>query len=272
MPFGPYDNSPLIAELYDHTPIYAARADIPFYVDCARQAGGKVLELGCGTGRIVIPTATAGCEVVGVDASVNMLARCREKLARRPAAVQKRARLVQGSMTDFNLDERFALITAPFRSFHHLLHAEEQLDCLRAVHRHLAPGGRFVLDFFHTNPIYLHDPSFREEREEFGEVQLPDGRSFRRAWRIAAYRRAEQINEIEFIYYVTHADGTKERIVEPFPLRYFFRFEVEHLLARAGFRLAALYGDFDRSPLRDDSPEMIFVAEKEGTSGPKGPD
>jgi len=261
--FGPYDNNPLVAELYDHTPIYAARADVGFYVDCARRANGKTLELGCGTGRILIPTAAAGCEVVGLDASANMLALCRTKLERQPTAVQKRARLVQGSMTDFTLEDSFALVTAPFRAFQHLLQADEQLECLRAVHRHLAPGGRFVFDVFHPNPRYLHDPEYLGEREEFGEVSLPDGRSFRRAWRIAAYRRAQQINEIEFIYYVTHADGTKERIVEPFPLRYFYRYELEHLLARAGFRLAALYGDFDCTPLRDDSAEMIFVAEKD---------
>ena len=261
--FGPYDNNPLVAELYDHTPLYAAREDIGLYVDCARQANSPVLELGCGTGRILIPTAAAGCEIVGLDASANMLARCRTKLERQPTAVQKRVRLVQGSMTDFMLEESFALVTAPFRVFQHLLRVEDQLECLRAVHRHLAPGGRFVFDVFHPNPRYLHDPEYLEEREEFGEVTLPDGRSFRRTWRIAAYRRAEQINEIEFIYYLTHADATKERIVEPFPLRYFFRFELEHLLARAGFRVAALYGDLDRSPLRDDSPEMIFVAEKD---------
>jgi SAM-dependent methyltransferase len=269
--FGPYDDHPLIAELYDHTPIYAGRADGAFYVECAKMGSGKTLELGCGTGRILVSTAVAGCEIVGLDASTNMLARCRMKLERQPTAVQKRARLVEGSMADFNLRETFALITAPFRSFQHLLRMEEQLGCLRAVHRHLAPGGRFVFDCFHTNPIYLHDPTVREEKEEFGEVPLPDGRSFRRAWRIAAWHRAEQVNEVEFIYYVTHADGTKERIVVPFPLRYFFRFELEHLLARAGFRLAALYGDFDRSPLRDDSPEMIFMAEKDEISEPKGP-
>ncbi len=261
--FGPYDDNPLVAELYEHTPIYAARADVGFYIACARQANGATLELGCGTGRILIPTAAADCEIVGLDASVNMLARCRTKLERQPPAVRKRVRLVQASMTDFTLEESLALVTAPFRVFQHVLRAEDQLQCLRAVHRHLAPGGRFVFDVFHPNPRYLHDPEYLEEREEFGEVTLPDGRSFRRTWRIAAYRRAEQINEIEFIYYLTHADGTKERIVEPFPLRYFFRFELEHLLARAGFRVAALYGDLNRSPLRDDSPEMIFVAEKD---------
>ncbi len=260
---GLYDRNPLFAELYDHTPIYAARADVPFYVGYARQASGKTLELGCGTGRILIPTAAAGCEVVGLDASGFMLERCRTKLERQPTEVRKRARLVQANMTDFNLDESFALITIPFRGFQHLLRAEEQLNCLSCVHRHLAPGGRLIFDAFHPNPRYLHDPEYLEEREEFGETPLPDGRSFRRTWRIAAYRRAEQINGIEFIYYLTHADGTKERIVEPFPLRYFYRYEVEHLLARAGLRLTNLYGDFDRTPLRDDSTEMIFVAERD---------
>jgi len=260
---GPYDDNPLVAELYDHTPIYAARQDIPFYVDSARQANGPTLELGCGTGRILIPTAAAGCEIVGLDASGFMLERCRLKLERQPTEVQKRARLVQANMTGFDLGESFALITIPFRGFQHLLRVEEQLGCLDAVRRHLAPGGRLLFDAFHPNPRYLHDPEYLEEREEFEETPLPDGRRFRRTWRIAAYRRAEQINEIEFIYYLTHVDGTNERIVEPFPLRYYYRFELEHLLARAGFRLEALYGNFDRSPLRDDSPEMIFVAEKD---------
>jgi hypothetical protein len=65
------------------------------------------------------------------------------------------------------------------------------------------------------------------------------------------------------IFRVTHADGRQERLVMAWTLRYFFRYEVEHLLARSGFRLEALYGNFDGSPLRDTSPEMIFVAEVE---------
>lgn len=260
---GLYDRSPLFAELYDHTPLYAARGDVAFYVDCARQASGATLELGCGTGRILIPTAAAGCAVLGLDASGFMLERCRLKLERQPTDVQERARLVQANMTGFDLGEPFALVTIPFRGFQHLLRVEDQLGCLNAVHRHLAPGGRLIFDVFHPNPRYLHDPEYLEEREEFEETPLPDGRRFRRTWRIAAYRRAEQINEIEFIYYLTNADGSKERIVELFPLRYFFRYELEHLLARAGFKLAALYGDFDRTALRDDSPEMICVAEKQ---------
>jgi len=253
-----------IAEYYDATPLYANRADIGFYLACAAEADGKVLELGCGTGRVLIPMAAAGHSIVGLDLSPDMLARCREKLRAQPPAVQARVKLVEGSMTSFDLGEAFSLVTLPFRSFQHLLTVDDQLACLACLRRHLGPGGRVVFDIFHPNFVMLHDPAFAQEREEFPEIELPDGRRFRRASRVAAFRRAEQINEVEIITYVRHPDGRQERLVSAFPIRYFFRYEVEHLLARAGMRLQALYGDFERSPLRDDSPEMIFVAEKTG--------
>jgi len=78
---------------------------------------------------------------------------------------------------------------------------------------------------------------------------------------VAAFHRAEQRNDVEMIFSIRHPDGHQERLVFAWPLRYFFRYEVEHLLARCGFKVSAEYGDFDRTPIRDDSPEMIFVAE-----------
>jgi len=75
--FGGYEDQAFVAEFYDFDPIYAVRPDVEFYVDLARSAGGTVLELGCGTGRILIPTAAAGCEIVGLDISEYMLAKCR---------------------------------------------------------------------------------------------------------------------------------------------------------------------------------------------------
>jgi hypothetical protein len=80
--------------------------------------------------------------------------------------------------------------------------------------------------------------------------------------RVLAVRRAEQVIEVEIVYELTSPDGSVERVVHAFALRYFFRYEVEHLLARCGFHIAALYGNYDRSPLEDGSPEMIFVADK----------
>jgi len=260
--YGGYEDHPFIAELYDYVPGYAGRRDVEFCVEYARSAGGPVLELGSGTGRVLIPAAAAGCRIVGLDLSEYMLAECRRKLAAQPDEVRKRVRLVQGDMTAFDLGESFSLITMPFRPFQHLLLVESQLACLRCANRHLVMGGKLILDLFQVKLHRITGPAPTEEAEEFSGVELPDGKKFARASRIVAYHRAEQFNDVEHIYYVTHPGGRTERLVHAFPFRYFFRYEVEHLLARCGFRVAALYGNYDRSPLVDDSPEMIFVAEK----------
>lgn len=171
-------------------------------------------------------------------------------------------------MTSFDLGKTFRLILIPFRPFQHLQTVDEQMACLRAAHRHLEPGGRLVVDLFHPDPRRLHDPACTKESPLHEEVKLPDGRRVRLAERVAAFRRSEQVNDVELIYYVTHPDGRTERLVHAFPVRYFFRYEVEHLLARCGFRVADLFGNFDHSPITNDSPEMLFVAEKVAPSRP----
>ncbi|MBN1580198.1 MAG: class I SAM-dependent methyltransferase [Anaerolineae bacterium] len=260
--FGGYEEQSFLAELYDHIPGYAGRPDLDFYLTLARQAEGSILELGCGTGRVLIPTAQAGCRVVGLDHSRYMLAKCEEKLAAQPQETRERVRLVQETMVNFELEERFALVTTPFRPFQHLISVEEQLSCLRCANRHLHMGGKLVLDLFQVNLRYLVDPVVGEEREDFKGVPLSEGRTMRRANRVVACHRTEQYNDVEIIFYVTYPDGHTERLVQAFPFRYFFRYEIEHLLARCGFGVRDLYGSFDGSPLADDSPEMIFVAEK----------
>ena len=259
---GVYENEAFVAEYYDFNPVCAGRKDVGFYVDLSRAAGGPVLELGCGTGRILLPIAQAGCRVVGLDSAEPMLARCRAKLEREPHEVRKRVRLVHASMAEFDLGEKFHLVTAPFRSFQHLRSVEDQLACLRSAHRHLVSGGRLVLDLFQTDARRMHDPAFMKESQNFPEVTLPDGRKLRLTERTAAFHRAEQANDVELIYNVTHPDGRTERLVMAFTVRYFFRYEVEHLLARGGFRVVELFGNYNRSPLRNDSSEMVFIAEK----------
>jgi SAM-dependent methyltransferase len=260
--FGGYEDQPFVAEFYDFDPVYAARPDVKFYLDLARSAGGKVLELGCGTGRILIPTAAAGCEIVGLDISAHMLARCRKNLRKQPREVRSRVRLVRANMSRFDLKETFRLVTVPFRPFQHLISVEEQLACLRCVRRHLAADGKFVLDLFQTDVRRTYDPIYTKESEGFPEIKLPDGRKIKQTTRVVAFHRAEQYNDIEITHYVTHPDGRKERLVQAFPFRHFFRYEVEHLLARCGLEAVQSFGNYDRSPLKDDSPEMIFVARK----------
>lgn len=260
--YGSYDDQPLLAELYDLVPVYASRTDIGFYVDRCRKTRGQVLELGCGTGRILIPAAESGCRITGLDVSPNMLAQCRTKLDRISPEVRDRVRLTESSMADFELGASFDLVTIPFRAFQHVLSISDQMACLKRVNRHLNAHGRLILDVFQVNFKYIADPASLEERDDFPECKLPDGRKIRRASRLTAFHRAEQVNDVELIYYVTNPDGSTERVAQSFPMRYYFRYEVEHLLARCGFEIVDLLGNFDKSPLNDGSPEMIFVAEK----------
>lgn len=256
-----YDEIEAIGELYDQIPLYRERPDVDFYVDEARSTGGKVLEVGSGTGRILVPVARTGKEITGVDSSPRMLAQCRTRLAEEPAEVRDRARLVQGDMRALNLTERFSLVMIPFRPIQHLVAVSDQIAALQGIHRHLEPGGRLVFDVFNPNLRYIVEDR-RDEREDTPEVALPDSRSFRRTARVAAVHVVEQYSEVELIYYVRGADGNVQRLVHGFLMRWYWRYELEHLLARCGFKVKAVFGDFNRSPLTDESPDMIFIAER----------
>ena len=254
-----YDS--FIADYYDESPIVKGRLqDVAFYRNAARDFGDPILELGCGTGRITMALAEAGKRITGLDLSGRMLERAVQKRAALRVEARERVHLVQGDMVRFDLGEKFRLVIIPFRPFQHLLEVRQQMDCLECVRKHLAPGGRLILDVFQTDAERMHDPVHMRE-VPLTEYETADGRRVRICERVAAFHRAEQRNDVEMIFYITHRDGRQERQVFAWPLRYFFRFEVEHLLARCGFKVAARYGDFDRSPIRDDSPEMIFVAE-----------
>lgn len=256
-----YDS--FIADYYDESPIVRGRTqDVAFYRDAVREFGDPVLELGCGTGRITMALARMGMRVTGLDLSERMLERATRKRSMLYTEERERVHLVQGDMAKFDLGEKFRLIIIPFRPFQHLLEVKQQMACLDCVRKHLMLGGRLILDVFQTDAERMHDPVHMRETP-VAEYKTNDGRHVRITERIAAFHRAEQINDVEMIFAIEHPGGKKERLVFAWPLRYFFRYEVEHLLARCGFRVKALYGDFDRTPLADSSPEMIFVAQSE---------
>ena len=212
---------------------------------------------------MLLPAARAGVAVTGLDGSAAMLARCREKLAAEPPAVRERVTLHQGDARAFDLGRTFALVTAPFRILQHLVRVEEQLACLTCVARHLAPSGRLVFDVFNPNyqALTADRSAESEDTPETPEQALPDGRRMRRAVRVPRVRWTEQVSEVELIYYVRGAGGgAPERHVQAFDMRWYTPAELTHLLARAGLRVEAVYGGFDRSPLRDASPEQVVCA------------
>lgn len=260
-----YDAFPDLPTIYDSVPIYTARRDVQFYVDEARDAGGSVLEIGCGTGRVLLPIARSGYAIDGVDASPQMLARCRSKLRGEPDEVRSRVRLHQADARAFDLGRKFDLVIAPFRVVQHLTTIEDQVGFLGSVSRHLAPAGRLAFDVFNPNLAALVSAD-GIEREDTPETTLPDGRTFRRAGRVARVRWIDQVSEIELVYYISGPAGATERRVQPFDMRWFLRAELVNLLARGGFRVRSIYGDFDRSPLTDESKELVVCAERVATT------
>jgi ubiquinone/menaquinone biosynthesis C-methylase UbiE len=260
--YGGYEDHPFLSELYDLVPGYTGRKDRDFFVKYCGKADGRILELGCGTGRILIPVAEAGCTITGLDLSEYMLARCRKKISALDSEVQKRITITQGNMADFNIDDTFHTAVIPFRAFQHLIDYKDQLSCLKNINRHLATGGRLIFDLFQVNLNVITKKITGEEIEDVPEYELPDGRKLRRTHRMIAYHRTEQYNDVEMIFYLTDKNGRTERLVQSFPMRYFFKYEIIYLLTLCGFKVVELFGNFDKSPLVDDSPEMIFVAEK----------
>ncbi len=251
------------AEFYDHIVPYRQRADVQFYVNAAREADGPVLELGCGTGRLLIPTARAGVKIVGLDSSSKMLDVCRKRLEGEPDPVRARAELHQGDIRDFELKRSFQLITLPFRPFQHLLTVDDQIACLARVRKHLGDGGRLIFDLFNPSLEALTREDLGQEFGEEPEFEMLDGRKVVRKHRQTERDWFNQISHIELIYYVTHPDGREERLVHAFQMRYLFRYEAEHLLVRSGFEVEHLYADFDKNPYGTSYPgELIFVARK----------
>ena len=251
------------AEFYDYVVPYATRGDVEFYVDEALTADGPVLELGSGTGRVLIPIARAGVTIDGLDGSAAMLDRCRAKLAAESQEVRSRVALHEGDMRRFELGKQFALVTIPFRPFQHLLAVGDQLDCLRSIHAHLRDGGRLILDLFNPSLDMLVNRPLGVEMPEGPPFQMPDGRLVTRSFKVVDPNRFEQINGIELIYDVTYPNGRTERRVHRFRMRYFFRYEAEHLLARSGFVVEQLYAGYDRSEFGSTYPgELIFIARK----------
>lgn len=256
-----YEDYKFVADLYDFVIPYQYRQDVAFFVEAAKESGGPVLEVGCGTGRVLLPTARAGIEIVGLDLSPHMLKVCRERLQGEAEEIRSRVQLVQADMRNFDLSRTFKLITIPFRPFQHLTSVEDQMACLNCIHRHLDKGGRLILDVFNPMLESLTRDNLGVEINEEPEFTMPDGRKVVRFSKTVSRDQANQVIHVELIHYVTYPDGRKERLVHAFPMRYFFRYEAEHLLARCGFEVEHLYADYDKSPYGTKYPgELIFVA------------
>lgn len=237
--------------------------DIPLYVELARESKGPVLELGCGTGRVLLPVARAGIEAVGVDTSTGMLERLRGVLAGEAEEVRRRVRVMEGDIRNVRVpggEGAFALVTAPFRVAQHLLTLEDRRAWLRTVAHHLRrnPPGHLVFDVFQPDYEQIADSpvvSVDIERMEPGT-----GRRIRRVSR-ADHHPTSQTLDVTFEWLVTEPDGEErtERAIET-TARWFTRGELECLLALEGFEITDFWGDFERTPFGEDAEDQVVRA------------
>ncbi len=227
------------------------RDDATFYLNLARETGGPVLELGCGTGRALLPIAAQGLACTGLDLSPAMLTQFRAK----PGAAA--VTLAAGRMETFDFGpQRFRLIFSAFRAFQHLDTAEQQLACLARVRAHLAPGGVFAFDTF--NPR-LERMAVDMEPETLDLDFKYEGRRVRRY--VGATRdRSTQLISIAMRYVEELGGGAVKESIVHLSMRWFWRYELEHLLHRAGFTDVSIYGDFDRRPIGRDTPSFVVLA------------
>ena len=246
-----------IAHLYD-AEYSEVTEDVEFYLQVIEEHGDPVLELGCGTGRVLIPIAKAGYEVWGLDASEKMLEVARRNVEKLEESVRKRIKLVRGDMRSFGLAKKFRTILVPFSTFLHLFSREEQESCLRCVREHLAEGGVFVVDVFAPRHDYLAKGEIFSLKKRFFDESGNEYFVYERS----RYDNAKQIVEVTRFYDRVLEDGTVKRIVVDFKLRYVFRYELEYLLELNGFEVAAVYGWYDKRPYDYKSGKMIFLARK----------
>lgn len=232
--------------------------DVAMYLGFAERTGGPLLELGCGTGRLLLPLAEAGYQITGVDMSEQMLAIARAKLDE--AGLSDHATLIQDDMRAVRLDQRYRLAFIAINSFMHLTTMEDQLAALRVWREALVPGGLLIIDLYNPNPQRLLEADGRVELQ--GRWFDPDTGATVMKHFSRTLDDARQLQHVLFIYDEVFPDGALRRTLAPFQARYVFRFEGELLLDKAGFTPEQVYGSYDLDPYTGESERMIFVARR----------
>ena len=229
-------------------------ADIPFYLEEARQSGGPVLELACGTGRLTIPIAQSGVEIVGLDLTPSMLAHARTKAE----AAGLKIEFVEGDCRVFELGRKFALVFMAFNSMQHLHDYESLAALFRNVRKHLAEGGRFVFDVF--NPKIAILARAVGERHLEREHQDPDGKGTMVFENSMVYDDAAQVSHIQCYFVRRGLNGEELEVrVEELHLRSFFPQELDLLVRSQGFEIVEKFGNFDRKPFASGEPKQVVV-------------
>ena len=245
----------LIAPFYDieHAPF---SEDLDMYRNFAELCGDSVLELACGSGRVLLPLAREGYEVTGVDTSASMLELARRRL--QAAGVASRCRLVQQDICTLHLGQKFRMAFIALGSFAHLISRKTQQQALGAVRAHLSPGGTFILDISNADARFMEDLSGHVLHQ--GTWRRDDGTMLSH-FVSPASSLDKHLLELTHFYDSHSQGGTVQRTIATLYLYLFERSEMELLLEQAGFVVKDVYGDYSLESYQLESPRMILVAE-----------
>ena len=232
--------------------------DLPILQAYAQRTGGPLLELGCGTGRLLIPLAKSGYNITGVDDSPRMLEIARAKAE--AAGVSARVKLVEAEYSGAPLEGPYRFAFIVMNTFLHLESREAQVRALRHWHAHLAPGGLLLIEIIHPDVNQL---AGLDGKIELLKTWIDPG-SGATVLKLMARTvdLAEQSIKVTIIYEEVAPDGQVRRTLVPFALRYVWRFEAELLLEMAGFAVDGLYGGWDLSPFESASEQIVIVARR----------
>lgn len=248
------------AKYYDEA--YATKEDLAdrdFYVDLADRIGGPVLELACGTGRILLPIARAGIAIHGVDLSPAMLNVLRAKLQHEPKDVRELVSTVEGDLRTFRSNQKYPLVIIPFRPLQHMYTVEDQIAALKTAAFHLEEEGILTFDVFFPK-FRMFDVGIGEETLELEWAAKSDPSTIvRRYLRKEAVDKVNQNFTATFIFR-TYKDGkVVQEETEPLKMSYYTYPHLRALFQLAGLEIVEEYGSFDKSPLDNDAKEMIFL-------------
>jgi SAM-dependent methyltransferase len=254
-----WDADSLFVRAYDAFYVGTARwGDIAFYERLARETGGPVLELACGTGRIALPLAEKGLSITGVDISDGMLAVARRKMAARPVEVRDRLTLIHQDMSELDLDRSFGFAFVPARSFAHLLTIDLQRRSLDGIRRHLRPPARLALHLFDPRLDLLIDPDIPQP----GHSGTHPDTGLRYTAEVLQ-TRFDHLNQVRRdLWRYTESGNGGEVLAQDtreMALRWTYRWELHHLLRLCGLVVEAEYSDFGGSAPAY-GKELILVA------------
>jgi SAM-dependent methyltransferase len=226
--------------------------DNAYYHDEIKQTEGKILEIGVGTGRLFAEALNQGADIYGLDISRSMIDVLLEKLSK-----DQHGRISLQNIIDFRYDFKFDLVIAPFRVMMHVLEKADQIRAINNVYKHLAKNGRFIFDAFVPDlNLLLSGINYKTDFE--GEYE--EGKKIRRI----VSTRPDLINQTIHVNFHLEWDEDNESKHEDWdvPLRFFFRYELEHLIERSDFQKYKIIGDFHGNELDQHSKEFIIICRK----------